>query len=58
MVRHDTLAPQVFLTTFGDGSKIVSNYGTAPYSWNGTAVGPVSYVLVNPNGSIFRPKPF
>ena len=58
MVRHDTLAPQVFLTTFGDGSKIISNYGATPYNWNGTAVGPVSYVLVNPNGSIYRPKPF
>lgn len=58
MTRHDTLAPGVFRTTFGDGSKIVSNYGAAPYDWKGQAVGPVSYLLENPDGSVYRPRPF
>ena len=58
MTRHDTLAPGVFRTTFGDGSKIVSNYNAAPYDWKGQAVGPVSYLLENPDGSVYRPRPF
>ena len=58
MVRHDTLAPNVFLTVFGDGSKIVSNYNGTPWDWNGRAVGPVSYLLENPDGSVYRPEPF
>lgn len=58
MVRHDTLAKDVFLTTFGDGSKIVSNYTNADYSYNGETVKPISYLLVNPDGSVFRPNPF
>ena len=58
MTRHDTLAPGVFCTTFGDGSKIVSNYNAAPYDWKGQAVGPVSYLLKNPDGSVYRPRPF
>ena len=58
MVRHDTLAPKVFLTVFGDGSKIVSNYNGTPWDWNGRAVGPVSYLLENPDGSVYRPEPF
>ena len=58
MTRHDTLAPGVFRTTFGDGSKIVSNYNAAPYDWKGQAVGSVSYLLKNPDGSVYRPRPF
>ena len=58
MVRHDTLAPNVFLTVFGDGSKIVSNYNGTPWDWNGRAVGPVSYLLENPDGSVYRHEPF
>ena len=58
MVRHETLAPNVFLTVFGDGSKIVSNYNALSWSWKGRAVGPVSYLLENPDGSIYRPAPF
>ena len=58
MTRHDTLAPGVFRTTVGDGSKTVSNYNAAPYDWKGQAVGPVSYLLENPDGSVYRPRPF
>ena len=54
MTRHDALAPDVFLTTFGDGSKIVSNYGVTPYDWEGEAVAPLGYLLRNPDGSIRR----
>ena len=54
MTRHDALAPDVFLTTFGDGSKIVSNYGVMPYDWEGEAVAPLGYLLRNPDGSIRR----
>ncbi len=58
MTRHDTLAPNVFLTTFGEGSKIVSNYNDVPYRWQGHEVKPISYILVNPDGSVYQPKPF
>ncbi|MGN0852296.1 MAG: DUF5696 domain-containing protein [Kiritimatiellia bacterium] len=56
MVRHDALADQVFLTSFGDGSKIVSNYGADAYDYHGETVKPLSYLLVNPNGPPFRPQ--
>lgn len=58
MVRHDTLDENVFLTTFGEGSRIVSNYADTPYTWNGHVVKPVSYILVNPDGSVYQPRPF
>jgi len=49
MTRHDTVAPDVFLTTFADGSRIVSNYRKTAYDWNGTTVKPMDYVLVRPD---------
>jgi len=58
MTRHETLAPGVFLTVFGEGSKIVSNYNEKPYVWQGHAVNPVSYILVRPEGSVYVPEPF
>ncbi len=54
MTRHDALAADVFLTTFGDGSTIVSNYGATPYDWEGDSVPPLGYLLRNPDGSIRR----
>lgn len=58
MTEHRTLAPGVFLTAYGDGSKTVCNYTDKPYVHNGTQVGSMSYILVNPDGSVYQPQPF
>lgn len=58
MTRHDEIAENVFVTEFGEGSKIVSNYNKAPYNYKGTQIKPISYILINPDGSIYQPKPF
>ncbi len=48
MVRHDTVADNVFITEFGDGSKIVSNYNEKPFVYNGAEIKPVNYILIPP----------
>ena len=58
MLAHRTLAPGVFLTEYGDGSKTVCNYNEKSYVHDGQFVRPMSYILVNPDGSIYFPKPF
>ena len=58
MTRHDELAPDVYRTSFEDGSQIVSNYGETPYLWLGQTVRPLGYVLKRPDGSFFQPAPF
>lgn len=55
MTSHRALAPDVFLTEYADGSKTVCNYGSAPYSHHGEPVAPLGYILINPDGSVFRP---
>ena len=57
MTEHRTLAPGVFLTAYGDGSKTVCNYTDKPYVHAGTSVQPMGYILVNPDGSVFRSAP-
>ena len=53
MTEHRTLAPGVFLTAYGDGSKTVCNYTGKPFSYAGSSVCSMSYILVNPDGSVF-----
>ena len=55
MTEHRMLAPDVFLTAYGDGSRTVCNYADKTYVYAGTPVRSMSYILVNPNGSVFQP---
>lgn len=48
MVRHDTIADNVFITEYGDGSKIASNYNEKPFNYNGREIKPVNYILIPP----------
>lgn len=58
MTRHETLKDNVYMTTFEDGSRIISNYNDNPVEWSGHRVAPVSYILINPDGTVYVPKPF
>jgi len=46
MDNHERLAPGVFLTTWGDGTRLVTNYGDAPTDFGGRIVAPMDYALV------------
>ena len=55
MENHERLAPGVFATTWGDGTRLVVNYGLEPYALGGgAAVAPLGYSLSGPGG---RPGP-
>ena len=56
MTEHRTLAPGVFLTAYGDGSKTVCNYTASTFTYAGSSVRSMGYILVNPDGSVFLPK--
>ena len=58
MVSHNEISPNVFSVKYEDGSVIVCNYNAEPFKYKGVSVNPVSYILVNPDGGIFTPKPF
>jgi hypothetical protein len=58
MTEHRTLAPGVFLTAYGDGSKTVCNYTAQTFTYAGSPVRSMGYILINPDGSVFQPKPF
>lgn len=45
---HDEIAPDVFLTVFGDGSKIVTNYSDKPFSYENQTVASLDYKLFKP----------
>ena len=38
----------VFITTWSDGTRLVTNYGAAPFDFEGRAVAPMDYALVEP----------
>ena len=57
MTRHDEIAENVFATEFEDGSKIVSNYNEKPVKFGDNEIAPVSYILINPDKTVFIPKP-
>jgi hypothetical protein len=46
MREHEELAEDVFLTTWEDGTRIVTNYGSRPYVFEGCAVGAENYAIV------------
>ena len=48
MDGHDRLAPGVWLTTWGDGTRLVANYSDGPYVFEGRTVAPVDYALLEP----------
>ena len=46
MREHEELAEDVFLTTWEDGTRIVTNYGSRLYVFEGCAVGAENYAIV------------
>lgn len=54
MTGHRELCPDVFETSYGDGSRTVVNFSTAPVTAEGLAVPALGYVLVKPDGATRR----
>ncbi len=52
MESHEKIADGIFVTTYSDGSKIVSNYNQTAYIYNGKTIRPVSYILIKPKKSV------
>ncbi|MBE6414615.1 MAG: hypothetical protein E7035_08720 [Verrucomicrobiaceae bacterium] len=49
MEYHDEIAPDVFVTRYSDGSRIVTNYSDKPFNYKGKGVVPaLEYKLFNP----------
>ena len=48
IVRHEELAPDVFLTGWCDGTTLVTNYGAAPFAHAGRTVPPEGWALFEP----------
>ncbi len=48
MDDHRELAPDVFITIYSDGSKIVCNYSDKDFAYNGRDVKPMDYILIKP----------
>ena len=45
---HECLAPGVFLTTWSDGTRLLTNYGPNPFSFEGRTVAPLDFALIDP----------
>lgn len=58
MTDHRCVGENLFLTAYADGSRTICNYNEKAVVWEGKSIAPVSYILINPDGSIFTPKPF
>ena len=58
MTKHERIDDNVFMTSFEDGSRIISNYRDEIYDYRENAIKPVSYILINPDGTVFNPKAF
>lgn len=58
MTDHYQVGENLFLTAYADGSKTICNYNDNLVVWEGKTVAPISYILINPDGSIFVPKAF
>ena len=58
MTDHREVGSNLFLTAYADGSKTICNYNNKEMVWEGNTIAPVSYILINPTGSVFTPKPF
>ena len=50
MSGHREVAPSVFETTYGDGSRTVVNYRKSPFVAEGVTIPALGYVLVLPDG--------
>ena len=48
MEGHERLGPGVFLTTWGDGTRLVTNYASVPFDFEGRSVGPSDFLLLEP----------
>ena len=48
MDGHERLAPGVFLTTWSDGTRLVTNYGPEPFSFDGRTVASLDFALIDP----------
>ncbi len=46
MEDHKSLAKDVFLTVYGDGSKVITNYSKLPFKYEGKIVKALDYLLV------------
>lgn len=58
MTDHRQVGENLFLTAYADGSKTICNYNEQSVVWEGKSIAPISYILINPDGSIYVPKPF
>ena len=45
---HEQLAPDVFRSTFSDGTEIVCNYSDQPFTYRETLVEPLTYGVFRP----------
>lgn len=48
MDGHEQLSEGVFLTTWSDGTRLVTNYADSPFDFGGHAVGAMDYALLEP----------
>lgn len=46
MDRHDRLADNVFMTTWENGTRLVTNYGSVPYVFEGRTIAAEDYLLL------------
>ena len=53
MYSHEKIAEGVFITTYEDGSKIISNYNDTAFIYNGKTIKPVNYILISPERSFW-----
>lgn len=48
MDGHEQLAEGVFLTTWSDGTRLVTNYSNAPFDFDCRSIGAMDYLLIEP----------
>ena len=58
MTDHHSVGENLFLTAYADGSKTICNYNDKTVVWEGKSIAPISYILINPDGSVYVPKAF
>ena len=58
MTDHHQVGENLFLTAYADGSRTICNYNEKEVVWEGKKIAPISYILINPDGSVYTPKPF
>ncbi len=58
MTDHRCVGENLFLTAYADGSRTICNYNDKAAEWEGKTIAPISYILINPDGSVYVPKAF